>query len=156
MNRHAYRAAGALLAVMMLAAPAAAEDLVDGKDPEVILNIASGYGSASLSKDDYGDPLIEGRINGLLYYVFFYDCKENKDCTSIQFSATFDNPEITVDGINRWNKEKRFSSAYLDPDGDAVLQYDLNLAFGVSRGNLDDTFDYWRTVLGEFHDHLGW
>jgi hypothetical protein len=130
--------------------------LIDGSDPAVIENIASGYGSAALAKDDYGDPLIEGRINGLLYYVFFYGCEENKNCNAIQFSASFEDPKTDLGGVNEWNRNKRFGTASIDEDGDVSLQYDLNLAYGVSRANLDDTFDYWRTVLAEFEDHLGW
>ena len=156
MKRFAQRAGGAFFAMSVLAAPAVAEDLVDGSDPAVIENIASGYGSSSLTADDYGDPMIEGRINGLLYYVFFYGCEENKNCTAIQFSATFEKPEIDLAVVNEWNDNKRFGTAALEKDGDVSLQYDLNLAHGVSRANLDDTFDYWRTVLGEFKDHLGW
>lgn len=150
------RPAGALFAIALLAAPASAEDLVDGSDPETIVNIASGYGSASLTKDDYGDPMIEGRINGLLYYVLFYGCEDAKNCTAVQFTATFEHPDLDLAKVNKWNETKRFSAAYLEEDGDATLQYDLNLAYGVSRRNLDDTFDYWRTVMGEFAAYLGW
>ncbi len=156
MTPFARAAAGALTAAALFASSASAEELIDGTDPAVILNVATGFGSASLSKDDLGDPLIEGRMNGLLYYVFFYGCKDGGACSAIQFSASFEDAEVEFYKINAWNSGKRFGTAFFDEDGDVGLQYDLNLAYGVSRGNLDDTFDYWRVVMGEFRSHLGW
>lgn len=152
----AQSAAVAVAAAIFLSGPADAADLIDATDPGAIRDIASGFGSAKLSKDDLGDPLIEGRMEGLLYYVFFYGCQDGERCSAIQFSASFEDAEVDFEKMNAWNSGKRFGSAFLDEDGDAALQYDLNLAYGVSRDNLDDTFDYWKVVMGEFKTHLGW
>ncbi len=150
-------AAGALVATARVSVPiASAEELIDGTDPEAIRNLASGYGSATLSKDDLGDPMIEGRIDGLLYFVLFYGCDNGKSCNAIQFSTAFEGAEADMEKINAWNRDKRFSAAFLDEEGDVGLEYDVNLAYGVSRSNLDDTFDYWRLVLEEFKSHIDW
>ncbi len=45
--------------------------------------------------------------------------------------------------INDWNKSKRYSRAYLDDDGDPVLELDLDLAGGVTA---DRVRDFIRTV----------
>ena len=101
--------------------------------------------------------MIEGRMEGLLYYVFFYGCEAGLNCSSIQFSVSFEDTGIGAARVNEWNAGKRFGSAFLDGNGsDVTLHYDLNLAYGVSHRNLDDTFDYWRTVLIEFEEFLGW
>lgn len=63
--------------------PASAADMVDATDPEQILNIAKGHGSARLSEDRVGDPMIKGRIEGLKYTLYFYLCEENENCKDI-------------------------------------------------------------------------
>ncbi|MEX8499589.1 YbjN domain-containing protein, partial [Leptothrix ochracea] len=35
-------------------------------------------------------------------------------------------------------------------DGDPVLQMSVNLDHGVSRKNLEDTFDWWAKIVPEF------
>ena len=49
----------------------AAQTLIDGSDPEQIVNAARGYGSAQLTTDSDGDPRIRGRIDGTIYVIFF-------------------------------------------------------------------------------------
>ncbi|MDX5403520.1 MAG: YbjN domain-containing protein [Rhodobacterales bacterium] len=58
-----------------------ATDLLDGSDPDAILSIAQGYGSAMLDVDSVGDPMIEGRIGGQAYTVFFYGCENGAGCS---------------------------------------------------------------------------
>ena len=38
----------------------------------------------------------------------------------------------SLDKVNQWNKEKRFSRAYLDGDGDANVEWDIDLEGGVT------------------------
>jgi hypothetical protein len=38
----------------------------------------------------------------------------------------------SLDRVNQWNKEKRFSRAYLDGDGDANVEWDIDLEGGVT------------------------
>lgn len=42
-----------------------------------------------------------------------------------------------LEHINAWNRERRFSRAYVDADGDAVLEFDLDLEGGVTLGAVD-------------------
>ncbi len=41
-----------------------------------------------------------------------------------------------LEALNDWNREYRFTRAYLDQDGDVVLEMDLNLSGGVSLTNV--------------------
>lgn len=134
----------------MLASPAMrAETLVDATSPQRILEIAKGYGSASLEVKD-GDPFISGRIEGSKYGIYFYGCKSGKKCTNIQFSAGWSGVKTSLSDINAWNRDKRFSKAYLDSVNDPNLEMDVNLDSGVSKANLEDTFDFWVTGLRTF------
>lgn len=138
-------------------APAAsgAQALLDASDPEAIANIARGYGAVEVTSDAVGDPMLRGRMDGTQYLVLFYGCENGRNCTNIQFRAAWVNTgAVTQNTILAWNRDNRFGKATLDAENDPVIQWDVNLFGGVSRANLDDTFDWWRVVLDGFADHL--
>jgi hypothetical protein len=137
-------AGGALPGAVVAQTPG---EVLDGSDPAAILQIAQGYGSAMLDKDAVGDPMIEGRIGGQAYTLFFYGCEGGANCSSIQFTTYFANVRPDAGAVSTWNDANRFGTLYLDRDGDLALDMDVNLFGGVTRRNLDDTFDWWRVVL---------
>lgn len=129
-----------------------AEDLVSAEDPNAILEIARGFGSAELAKDEDGDPMITGRTRGTRYAIYFYQCTDGQACENIQFSAAWSGYRVSADQLHAWNRDMLFGKAYLDEVGDPVLEMAVNLKYGVTRKNLDDTFDWWKVVLQEFED----
>ncbi len=154
-----YRTALTLVAASVLAvlAPVAfAQEVVDGGDIEIILEIAKAHGEANLEAQSDGDPRISGKINGLGYQLFFMNCTEGQDCEDINFYAGFAELKPTVDAINDWNRNKRFGNAYLDSDLDAVIEFDVNLEFGVTRDNLDAAFGLWELLLQQYAEHIGY
>ncbi|MGT2467953.1 hypothetical protein ACVOMV_28700 [Mesorhizobium atlanticum] len=46
-----------------------------------MLNIARGFGSARMGKDDNGDPMIYGRVEGVKYVIYFYGCEDHENCS---------------------------------------------------------------------------
>ncbi len=147
---------GLALTAAILTAPAAtAEETIDATDPGRILAVVDTYGEAALTTDNLGDPLIEGRIGEKDYDLFFYDCNEGRDCKSLTFSATWETDDLTDEMMAGWNREKRFGKAFLDEDGLATVEMNVNLHGGVTRTNLDDTIDWWRLVMDEFADYFG-
>lgn len=128
-----------------------AQDIIDATDPEEVRNIARGYGAATLVTDSDGDPKIEGRIEGKGYSVHFYGCEDGKNCRSINLATGWATEgEYTVEQLNDWNRDNRFVKAYIDEEGDPILEMDVNLHLGVTRQNLDKTFDWWSFMMGEF------
>lgn len=71
----------------------------------------------------------------------------------IQLYAWF-NDKVSVQKINDWNKKQRFCRAYLDKDGDAVLESDLDLEGGVTLENIKAFIDTYRNLLPLFARHL--
>lgn len=140
----------------VLPVTAFAQELVNGGDVEAILEIAKAHGEASLEAQSSGDPRISGRINGLGYQLFFMNCTDGKDCEDLNFYAGFAELKPTVDAINDWNRNKRFGNAYLDSDLDAVIEFDVNLEFGVTRDNLDAAFGLWELLLQQYAEHIGY
>ncbi len=133
---------------------AAQSGAIDGGDPAAILNVASGFGMANLETDSQGDPMIVGRVDGVRYALYFYGCKGGADCTSLQFYAGWNAPGVPMDRVNQWNYENRFGRGHIDPDGDPVVRMDVNVDYGVSQRNFEDTFDYWRLVVTNFRDEV--
>lgn len=132
-----------------------AQSLLDATDVDAIVEIARGYGSVTLETDTVGDPQLVGRMNGVRYTVNFYGCENGANCTTIQFRAAWVNSgNVTMQDMNRWNQDKRFGKAYIDPEGDPVIEWDVNLFGGVSRANLDDSFDWWRLVMADFNETM--
>ncbi|MEF2553013.1 YbjN domain-containing protein [Aurantimonas sp. A2-1-M11] len=142
-----------LFLCLCLAGTARAQSLVKAGDVDQIVDIARGFGSGTLEKED--NIFVRGRIDGTLYAVFFNDCNADRsECQSLQFYASWDGSEIDPAAINGWNRDKRFAKAYLDAENEPVLEMDVNLRHGVTRGNLEDTFDWWRLSLKEFQTTL--
>lgn len=152
--------AAALLAAapMTLAAtaPASAQALIDATRPNEVLAIAQNYGSGQLDVDGVGDPMIIGEMEDVTYTVVFYGCQNNVNCTSLLFRAGFSKPGFSTGDMNVWNAERLFGRAYIDNEGDPIIEMTVNLFGGVSAQNLDDTFDWWRVVLTQFKEHINW
>jgi len=131
---------------------AQAQSLITAANPQTILDIARRYGSAELTTDSDNDPRIRGRIDGTSYSVFFYGCSNGRNCKTIDFSTAWSSNRVSLRDVNEWNRTKRFAKAYLDSDDDPTLEMSVNLDAGVSRGNLDDTFDWWKVMLTQFKE----
>lgn len=135
--------------------PKAAEDaLVSAADPEAVREIVSGWGSANLTTTKDGSPRISGRMEGVLYTVRFFGCRRGASCQQIVFSSGFSETGADSELINAWNRDQLFGRAFLTEGGDAVIEMPVNLRFGVSKENLDDTVDLWRVTLAEFRAHV--
>ncbi|WP_295388689.1 YbjN domain-containing protein [uncultured Thiodictyon sp.] len=66
------------------------------------------------------------------------------DNESMQAYAAFKSDKATLHRINEWNKTKRYSRAYIDKDGDPVIELDLDLVGGVQKERIAD---FIRTVV---------
>ncbi len=124
--------------------------LIDATMPEKILEVAKGFGSAELSKDQDGDPYISGRIEGKKYQISFFGCSDGGKCHDVRFLTGWSKTRVGMEQTNEWNRSKRIGTAFLDKDGDPILTMTVNLAHGVSRDNLDESFVYWGAAVKEF------
>ena len=150
------RRAGMLFVLPLCALPASQAmaqnaGLIDATRPEQILEYAKAFGIAELGRDSSGMPKIDGRMEGKRYANFFYGCKQNVNCTDIQFVAYWPASQSPgLQALNAWHMKKRFGTAYLDGDGDMVLKLPVNIEHGVSPKNLEDSFSWWQVALRGF------
>jgi hypothetical protein len=56
----------------------------------------------------------------------------------------------SLDKVNAWNKEKRFSRAYLDTDGDANVEWDIDLEGGVTLSAVREGVRTFQAVVSVF------
>lgn len=147
---------GGALALATLTGAQAATKLVDGSDPDAILALAQGYGDADLETQSNGNPKIKGTMDGITYAIYFMNCDDdNENCEDINFYAGFLDLKVDAKKINEWNRDKRFGKAYLDKDGDAVVEWDVNLEHGVSSDNMDANIGVWQLIMGQYSEYIG-
>ena len=141
------------LAFAGAASAARAEDaeILQKPDPAAILDIAKGFGSARMDRDDNGDPMISGRIEGVKYVIYFYGCENHDNCKSLQFSAGYTDP-LTADQANAWNRKYRWVKAY-SGDG-STFKMDVSFAGGITRANLEEQFSNWDSMSNTIKDFL--
>jgi hypothetical protein len=145
-------------AAMLLAAPAQAQ-MVRAQDPQSVVAAmqSAGY-TAALGTDRLGDPKIDSSTSGTKFTVFFYNCTKNRDCATVQFHSGYKvKTPVTLERINEWNRTQRFGRAYLDKEGDPIIEMDVDLDDGgLSRALFIDNLEFWDSVKGRFETHIGW
>lgn len=139
---------------------AIAADMITKLSGEQLAGLMKGWGyKAELSEDDYGDPMISTATSGAQYKVYFYDCSETKPkrCDSIMLSAGFIYEQDMEPAIaNQWNLDNRYGRAYIDAEGDPILERDISLTGGISEANLKEQFRIWDDSLGDFLTAIDW
>ncbi|RUU59158.1 YbjN domain-containing protein [Mesorhizobium sp. M2C.T.Ca.TU.009.01.2.1] len=142
---------GLALLAAVSAARAEDDEILQKPEPAAILDIAKGYGSARMDKDDNGDPMISGRIEGVKYVIYFYGCENHENCKSLQFSTGYSDP-LTADQANAWNARYRWVKAY-SGDG-SNFKMDVSFAGGITRANLEEQFSNWDAMAGNIKDFV--
>jgi len=126
-------------------------ELFKAPDPAVVLDLAKGFGSAKMDKDDGGDPMISGRLQGVKYVIYFYGCENHEKCKSLQFSSGYTDP-FTADQANEWNRKYRWVKAYAG-DG-SNFKMDVSFAGGITRDHLEEQFSNWDSMMSDIKDFL--
>lgn len=149
------RALGALFLMACLQAPmalaqTAAPAQVTG-DPALIARLMADLGMpVTLGKDVQGIPMLESKVDDMLFNVYFYDCETL--CRRMQFVTSFRlSTPMTADDANDWNRNNPFGKVVITETGDPYVEMDIGVAAdGVGRKNFEDALSTWRDVLGEF------
>lgn len=117
----------------------------------------AGY-RAKMDDRGEGHYLIETSDNGLSFFIRTYPvANEPQYVGSVMFSAAFTADETEMDKfevMNRWNSDKRFVLAYVDEDGDYVLQGDTPVIFGCTAEHIMDFFSVFARAVPTFREYL--
>ena len=65
--------------------------------------------------------------NGSLFGFFI-----EPDESNLMMLAAFDTEDVEIAEVNAWNRKRRFAMAFLDEEGNATIQSDLDVAGGIT------------------------
>lgn len=137
------------------AQPAMAQN-VTATDPESVASVIRGKGfEVELTTDNDGDPMIRAEGKGHRFVVFFYGCTAGQDCVTLGLSAVWTESNADVDKVNAWNRDNRFGRAYIDKDGDPVVEMDIDLDDGgMSPALFEDHIEFWMSVVAQYSKYI--
>ncbi|MDR3154886.1 MAG: YbjN domain-containing protein [Deltaproteobacteria bacterium] len=127
--------------------PAAAQgDVYQKITPDQLFALMHDQGyDVSLGDSVNGGKLINWEIDGFTTVILFFD-----GGLSIQFYGGVAGGGPSLDKINAFNRDYRFSRTYLDSKGDPNLELDLDLEGGVTRGRILDYLITCRLALANW------
>lgn len=130
--RRAPRALAVALALCIAPAPAVAQKVLTECSVKDVAKILASMGlEVKDSKDEGKQSYVRFELGGYRVALILYN--ENTDA---QLYAGFADWKVTPEKVNEWNRDRRFSRAYRDDDGDAVLETDIDFTGGVTEDNL--------------------
>lgn len=140
-----------LAAVLLLTAmPLAAQrgPVMEQVPPAQILQYLGelGFGDATLDED--GDVVF--KMQG--YEILIFVGSSQGKYLLIKFAVT--GSTATIPMMNEWNRTKKYSRAYIDVDGDAMLESDLDLEGGVTPDRIKSFLRTFDLSLADFLKHI--
>lgn len=137
-----------LMFALLLVPAAQASEIIktlNGSQVQAILGDL-GFTGSEIDADD--DVIVN--MHGYRLLVIVGSDKGRSLMTRFAVSGT----DATLQSMNEWNRTKRYSRAYLDDDGDPVLESDLDLDGGVTRARVEDFFRTFSSALSLFLRHI--
>lgn len=144
---------GALLALALAAAPmpALAEDrIVDISSVASVAELLkeAGY-RAEIKTGNDGTKYISSAANGGNFSLYFYGCKDDAGCDSLEFYSWYKKePYFSLDLVNEWNRDKRFLKIAIDKDGDLVEYVYVSALGKTTYANFVDYIDWFTSMDG--------
>lgn len=132
---------GALLAAPAFTPDMAAQEVVSEMSTKQLQQMLESMGyEVEQPKEDVLQFAIEGHTALII----------NKK-TNIQLYSYFEKQKkMDLKKVNEWNATKRFSRAYLDQDGDAVIEWDVDLEGGTTADALKESIRTYRLGVMAF------
>ncbi|WP_114311751.1 YbjN domain-containing protein [Thermus caldifontis] len=143
-----------LLAASMFLGLALGQGLVKGLSPVEVEGVLRQAG-LTYERVDAREFRLE--MAGLKKVWLYLDYCQEERCGVLTLSAGFTLDEaLDLEVLNAWNRDRRFSRAFLDEEGTVWVESDLDLTGGVSLGAVEAFLDLFaEEILPEFMDHIG-
>jgi len=110
-----------------------------------------------LGNDTFREPMVESYAGSTRFYVNFYECAQSRTCQNIQFRTGYATKgRVTLAQINDWSARWRFGRMYLDPQGDVILDMDVDARRGLAPEAVDAQVERWIEVVREAEGFIGW
>ncbi len=147
----------AALGAMMVCTPSLAQEPASpGLSIPAMTAYLTEQGLTVGAQQQQGERRYVAVTDGPLQWVLFFQSCESDFCSDLQFSFAFADPAVSLEGTNRWNRERRFRKAFYEPATPpatapaAAVQYDiyLNTAQGIEQ--LNEPLAIWRGSIPQF------
>lgn len=150
-----------VIAILIAAvfAPVASREVISDEEKEnagqrIISKITRDEMMELMKSEGYAVDLtdqgnIRWKIDGFRSVIYVAD-----DHRSVQFSVGFVDLEPSLERINEWNRDMRFSSSYIDSEGDPNLKLDLDIAGGVTQDRMIGFLSSCRTAFENWRQHI--
>lgn len=149
----------ALVAVAAAATPAFAQQALTKLTVEEVGAAVEAAGhSYQASTAEDGTPVIQidaPSSKAQQIEVAFFECDAKGGCEDIMIWSWYSVPGLTVDKINSWNQNGRWTRAYIDGDKDPRLEMDINATGGIGTEALDILVNTFFRQDAEFATALG-
>jgi hypothetical protein len=143
---------------LLLAGGAATADPGFGVSEAEVATVISQRGlPLRLGNDTFREPMIESHAGSTRFYVYFYECNQTRTCQNIQFRTGFaTRGRVTLAQVNDWSSRWRFGRMYLDPEGDVILDMDVDARRGLPPDILAAQLSRWLETVREAETFIGW
>ncbi|MCJ8159487.1 YbjN domain-containing protein [Sphingomonas sp. LaA6.9] len=146
------------LLLVMAAATSAQAEMISPRDQGKFVTLLRDKGYKAEMIEGTDGNYIRSADSGVPITIFFLNCESGgkTGCTTIQFYTGFkDVKNVSLDKINEWNSTRRFARAYVDRDGDPVIEMDVDMDFaGIPRENFYANLDIFIASIPKFRDFL--
>ena len=155
------------VALALAVATASAEEqpaIHQGISPLTLQSLLAGEdGDDTLTLADFnGDAILDGRVEGRLYSIYFYDCdggdflgsaRPDSTCLSFEYRAYFDDYPDDGETMNAFNAGHHFGALWRDQSAGDALALHLNVVVegGVTDANIRASFRWWRETVRAFN-----
>jgi hypothetical protein len=106
----------------------------------------SGY-CADMTRLDNGCTAILSSAAGFNFSIYLYGGGDRDRITNLQFSSAFGD-KVSLEQVNKWNREKRFLKAYADAEGELCVEWDVVVSF-VTPAAIKECLGWWEMLLGQ-------
>ena len=139
---------------LALATPALAED---GVDPEHIASLLKDAGyPADFNGEQTGYRQIVSKAGNYGFTVEFFDCTAGKACETLLFYTIFKKGDDTPvkEAIDAYSGEQPGGRMFLDRRGDPAIEYEFDLAEGLTDTQFTDSLKSWETMVANYAGFL--
>ena len=163
-------AAAVLFAAVMVTAPASAQAPAAASEPAAdpgplvtritgaeMAAILQEIGWTAEAKEVDGKPFITANYTdaesgaSFDFSVGLYRCDDAKACYDVMFMRSTEvSKPVTLMMVIKYNSTQMFGVAYLNDDGSLGVSMSQTIQGGVTRQNLKEMADWWKTVITGF------
>ncbi len=137
-----------MVIVLTLTTAYAAETIIKKMTPEQLAIIVKDMGAPKIQVEN--ETTIFFSLNNIAIMAEIQG--EGTDVRLISIIEMEGSQDTKLLRVNNWNKEKRFSKAYVDDDGDIVFEHDVDFEKGITQEQLRQSIRTFSLLAFLFHN----